>query len=119
MGGSSKGRIVNPWTAEQPTRPAVVAPSIAPDPWAMTGPQTQPLATEAGGGGAGQPPRRPPALPYGFSQGPEEGPKGAPQQGPRMGTGPRTEQQKKDQANELHELKAKGLAQRKFPEEHG
>ena len=34
----------------QPTRPAQVAPSIAPDPWAMTGPARTPI-TEAGGGG--------------------------------------------------------------------
>lgn len=114
MGGSAKGRVVNPWDSQQPTREAVVAPSIAPDPWASTGPQTQTIATEAGGGGAGQPPRRPPALPYGFSEGPEEGPKRAPQQGPTMGTGPRTEQQNKDRrANQGRRFKeaARSFAQ--------
>ena len=113
MGGSAEGRVVNPWTAEQPTRPASVAPSIAPDPWASTGPQVQPV-TQAAGGGAGQPPRRPPALPYGFNEGPEQGPSGAPNQGPRMGTGPRTEQQNRDRrANQGRRFKeaARSFAQ--------
>ena len=58
----------------QSIRPLEVQPSIAPDPWAQPGPESQPMVS-AGGEMGGQPPRRPvAALPYGFSDGNEQGP---------------------------------------------
>ena len=53
--------------------PAAVQPSIAPDPWAMTGPARTPV-TEAGGGG-----QRPPKGPFGLLG---AAPEPARQQGP-------------------------------------
>ena len=71
MGGATEGRVVNPW---QRTEPARVAPSIAPDPWAMTGPAPRPIAEAGGGGGGMKPPVA--ALPYGMdSEGPSQGPR--------------------------------------------
>ena len=70
--GLSGGNPLN--TEIQSIKPAPVQRSIAPDPWAQPGPNSEPMVS-AGGGMGGQPPRRPvAALPYGFSDGSQQGP---------------------------------------------
>ena len=70
--GLAGGNALN--TEIQSIKPAPVQRSIAPDPWAQPGPNSEPMVS-AGGGMGGQPPRRPvAALPYGFSDGNEQGP---------------------------------------------
>ena len=70
--GLAGGNALN--TEMQTIKPAPVQRSIAPDPWAQPGPNSEPMVS-TGGGMGGQPPRRPvAALPYGFSEGNEQGP---------------------------------------------